>query len=161
MSAIRMDMRCVSSGPLKTDSSAALRVSVLPDLDVTGEFCTRENVIETGTRGAEARHGRAQCEADRRPPATDRSRIWLATRKLARYGFPEICFLQFVAPVEPRESVGSAARISYDCAPLVPAIGPLCISVMMLTDGWMVSLTGLPALYAMVIFCLLYTSDAA
>src|SRR5664280_1053720 len=88
MSAIRMDMRCVSSGPLKTDSSAALRVSVLPDLDVTGEFCTRENVIETGTRGAEARHGRAQCEADRRPPATDRSRIWLATRKLARYRLP-------------------------------------------------------------------------
>jgi hypothetical protein len=28
-------------------------------------------------------------------------------------GFPKICFLQFVAPVEPRESVGSAARISY------------------------------------------------
>src|ERR1035437_7051030 len=84
MSAIRMDMRCVSSGPLNTDSSAALRVSVLPDLDVTGEFCTRENVIETGTRGAEARHGRAQCEADRRPPATDRRRIWLATRKLAK-----------------------------------------------------------------------------
>src|ERR1035438_9059767 len=60
--------------------------------------------------------------------------------------FPEICFLQFVAPVEPRESVGSAARISYDCTPLVSAIGPLCISVMMVTDGWVLGFRGLPAL---------------
>jgi hypothetical protein len=73
-------------------------------------------------------------------------------RQTPETGFPEICFLQFVAPVELRESVGSAARISYDRAPLVSAIGPLCISVMMLTDGWMVGLTGLAALYAMVIF---------
>src|SRR5271165_6606376 len=29
------------------------------DNDVTGEFCTRENVRETGTRGAEAWHGRS------------------------------------------------------------------------------------------------------
>ena len=66
--------------------------------------------------------------------------------------FPEICFLQFVAPVELRESVGSAARISYDRAPLVSAIGPLCISVMMLTAGWVLGFRGLPALYAMVMF---------
>src|SRR5664280_1904821 len=66
--------------------------------------------------------------------------------------FPEICFLQFVAPVELRESVGSAARISYDRAPLVSAIGPLCISVMMLTDGWVLGFRGLPALYAIVMF---------
>src|ERR1035437_9591041 len=73
MSAIRMDMRCVSSGPLNTDSSAALRVSVLPDLDVTGEFCTRENVIETGTRGAEAWHGRSTVRS-RSSPSCDRSK---------------------------------------------------------------------------------------
>src|ERR1035441_2592551 len=68
--------------------------------------------------------------------------------------FPEICFLQFVAPVELRESVGSAARISYDRAPLVSAIGPLCISVMVVTDGWVLGFRGLPALYAIVMFAL-------
>ena len=52
-----------------------------------------------------------------------------------------------------REKVSAGPPgISYDRAPLVSAIGPLCISVMMLTVGWMVGLTGLPALYAMVIF---------
>jgi hypothetical protein len=52
-----------------------------------------------------------------------------------------------------REKVSAGPPgISYDCTPLVSAIGPLCISVMVLTDGWMVGLTGLPALYAIVMF---------
>src|ERR1035441_7625972 len=36
-----------------------------------------------------------------------------------------------------REKVSAVPPgISYDCAPLVSAIGSLCISVMMVTDGW-------------------------
>src|SRR5271167_3320809 len=52
----------------------ALTVPVLPG-DVTGEFCTRGNVRETGTKGAG--HGTEETRrgADRCHPASDRSRI--------------------------------------------------------------------------------------
>jgi pyrimidine deaminase RibD-like protein len=42
-------------------------------LDVTGEFCTRANVRETGTRGAEAWHGRSTVQ-NRSSPCCDRSK---------------------------------------------------------------------------------------
>ena len=52
-----------------------------------------------------------------------------------------------------REKVSAVPPgISYDCAPLVSAIGPLCISVMMVTDGWVLGFRGRAALYAIVMF---------
>src|ERR1022692_4975333 len=52
-----------------------------------------------------------------------------------------------------REKVSAVPPgISYDCAPLVSAIGSLCISVMMVTDGWVLGFRGRPALYAIVMF---------
>jgi hypothetical protein len=92
--------------------------------------CSRQR-IDAGQRSASGKSlGRVVAISDK----------W--SGKLPRYHLPGDLFLQFVAPVELRESVGSAARISYDRAPLVSAIGPLCISVMMLTDGWVLGFRG-------------------
>jgi restriction endonuclease S subunit len=65
---------------LKTQSLAQsyyvygfLKSDLYAEYDVTGEFCTRANVRETGTRGAEAWHGRSTVQS-RLSPCCDRSK---------------------------------------------------------------------------------------
>src|ERR1019366_7059898 len=53
-------------------------LNTLKEVDVSGEFCTRANVRETGTRGAEAWQGRSTVQ-NRSSPCCDRSKSNLPT----------------------------------------------------------------------------------
>src|SRR5450759_3918373 len=57
----------------KFDGVQVAKMNELLGIDVTGEFCTRGNVRETGTRGAEAWHGRSTVQS-RSSPCCDRSK---------------------------------------------------------------------------------------
>ena len=56
-----------------TENLADIQEKDRVDVDVTGEFCTRANVRETGTRGAEAWQGRSTVQ-NRSSPCCDRSK---------------------------------------------------------------------------------------
>ena len=55
------------------DHFDAIKIGLTATPDVTGEFCTRANVRETGTRGAEAWPGRSTVQ-NRSSPCCDRSK---------------------------------------------------------------------------------------